>query len=253
MWKNISKPPPLSTGAAHVWRAFLDKSEKVLNHLLSVLSIEERQQANRFVQAEHRRRFIVAHAALREILSCYLNLAPENIVFIHNAHGKPYLPPSVEITTATPNIQFNMSHSNEVALIAVTRDHEIGIDVQYMKSEIDLEGIAQRFFAPEESRQLIGMPESEKKEAFYRGWTRKEAYTKAIGAGLSFSLSRFVVTLEAEVGMAALRQVDHSAQQVAQWSLGSLHPFQDYAVALAVFGKITDVQYFEWQNFAISG
>lgn len=243
-WRCPPQFPQLHYGEVHIWRAFLHGTADFLSGAMSILSEEEKTRAERFVQEQHCRRFIVAHVALREILSRYLKIPPTDICFSKGPHGKPFLVGS----SLDLKLQFNASDSHELALYAITKDYEVGIDVEHTARAIDVESIAQRFFSKEEVQQLIGLPEEKRLAGFYYCWTRKEAYIKMIGDGLAFPLHRFVVSLQPEVGMNALLQVDDDSELVKKWSLGSILSAQGYSAALAVKGKVDCIQYFDWNS-----
>jgi 4'-phosphopantetheinyl transferase len=186
----------------------------------SALSPAERARAARFVFDVHRRRFSAARAALRRILAAHLGTTPAAIVFTELAHGKP----------AVAGLEFNLSHSDELAVIAVTRDAPLGVDVERVRDVPDALAIAEHYFAPGERAALAAAPAAERARAFLRCWTRKEAFIKAIGEGLSHPLQRFEVALDA----ARFIAIDGSEAAAARWSLVALEPAPGYIGALAV-------------------
>lgn len=233
----MKKPINLEKSDVHIWQINLNESQLQLHKAFSVLSEKEKTRAQRFVKEEHRLRFIAAHVGLREILSYYVGVPPQEIDFYQNAHGKPYL-------RQDSTIQFNMSDSHELALYAVTLQQEVGVDIEWMRPNVDIKGIARRFFSPAEREALLALPEDRQLEAFYRCWTRKEAYIKVIGQGLSFPLDGFEVGLEPE-GMQNLLSVKEDIQAARRWALGSLPAPGGYAAALAVEGSVGPIHYFE--------
>jgi 4'-phosphopantetheinyl transferase len=172
-----------------VWRIALDAPAD-LSACMAVLDTEEQVRANRFRFAEHRRRFIVAHAAVRCILARHLASTANSLRFAHNPHGKPLL--------STPDGSapvFSLSHSHEMALCALAPPGgELGIDLEWQRDVSHTE-LAQRFFAPEEATALHALPATEQASGFFTCWTRKEAYIKAKGLGLSLPLASFVVSV----------------------------------------------------------
>lgn len=183
----------------HIWQVALDVPEEGIRQLEGVLSRDEIERANRFYFARDRRRFIVARGELRRVLGRYLSAAPAEIRFEYNAFGKPAL-------AADPqemDLRFNLSHSEELAIIAITQSREVGIDLEFLKAETATTDIAQRFFAPGEIKQLNLASTEQQQALFYRFWTRKEAFIKAIGQGVSFPLD----------------QVDTSEQMGEEWSM----------------------------------
>lgn len=183
--------PPLSIHEVHLWRVELDPPSAVFNDLAVCLSTEERQRADRFVRESDRRQFTASHAALRKILGRYLDIAPEKVTFTTRPGGKPELAPR---SHSSP-VRFNLSHSRELALVAVTLGGEVGVDLEHLRPICELENIVGRYFACREQAQWRALAEQERLPAFFRCWTRKEAYLKARGVGLSGGLDRFEVTL----------------------------------------------------------
>ncbi len=148
--------------------------------LQNVLSPDERMRAARFTFDRDQRRFVVAHGVLRHILAGYVGHAPSKLQFGTNPYGKPHL-------VGSPSLRFNLSHSHDVAMIAIARA-EVGIDVEAVRPIDDLLNIAQQFFLADEVEGLRRLPTEAQPPAFYRIWTRKEAYLKAIGTGLNTRL-----------------------------------------------------------------
>lgn len=228
MWSQAPELLSLSSGEVHVWRARLGAVTPPEN-FLRVMHDDERVRASRFHFERDRRRFILGRGFLRSLLAGYLGTAPEEVSFSYGPYGKPALGGP----HAGSLLRFNASHSHELALYAFTQEHEVGIDVEHVNKDFASEDIARRFFSASEFQTLSGLPEEEKAAAFFRCWTRKEAYIKALGSGLSHPLDQFDVTLAAEQPAALLRdQCD--AQAAARWSLFNLDPGADYAGALAV-------------------
>ena len=246
IWKTVSQVPPLQKNEVHVWRASLkkwpsDKIEKGLN----ILSSEEKMRADRFLQLKHRKRFIISHVVLHDILTKYLpELWAPPLRFRYNKYGKPHLSYNFPL-------QFNLSNSRSMALYVVAMDREVGIDVEYIKKDIHVDRIAKRFFSPEESTVLQKLPVEEKLEGFYRLWTLKEAYIKAIGHGLSFPLNRFTTNVKV-IQMDGLISVDGNCEKAKIWALCPIlvgEDYRDYKAALAVEEPLKIVHYFEWTGF----
>jgi len=231
----------LEKNDVHIWLAHLNWPKDKFSVGFQFLSKEEQARAERFVRQQHRERYIASHAVLHQILSRYVGCSPGEIQFYHNDCGKPYLANSPQGL----NLQFNMSDSKDYALYGVMLDNEIGVDLEYMKPKVELENIAKRFFSSGEYQSLLALPASQRLQAFYRCWTRKEAYIKVIGQGLSFSLSRFTVNLKPE-GMDCLVEVDGSPELARSWSLGSISSPEHYQAALAVKGGVRSIKGFEW-------
>jgi 4'-phosphopantetheinyl transferase len=207
------------------------------------LSAAERERADKFYFDEDRARFMLAHGALRQILSRYLGLGPGEIVFDQGPQGKPNLDPMPD----RKGLTFNLSHSGSFVLIAVGRERELGVDVEKVRPEIDLEGIAGRFFSEAEQEALLSLAPQLRPAAFFRCWTRKEAYIKARGGGLSIPLGQFDVTLDPESEAALLATRDDPAE-ADRWSLYNLEVGEGYQAALAVAGQGVGIRIWDWEG-----
>lgn len=223
MWSHPPSSLSLSSEEVHVWRTRLDQPAELQENYLRTLAEDERVRANRFHFEQHRRHFVVARGFLRVLLARYLDTTPPAVRFAYGPYGKPLL-------AGESSLRFNASHSGEWAVYAFVQDHEVGIDVEQIKKDFETEGIAERFFSAGEVQTLNALAEAEKPAAFFRCWTRKEAYIKAIGSGLSHPLDSFDVTL-APGEPAALSRVEEL------WTLFDLDVAPGYAAALAVAGR----------------
>jgi 4'-phosphopantetheinyl transferase len=236
-WSIAPKEPIITKNYVHVWSISLAQTQEKITELRKILSSDELTRADRFYFDRDRNRFIVGRAMLRKILGCYLETAPEKLVFSYGSHGKP----KVENNP----FFFNLSNSGDLALCGVTYEKEIGIDVEYLLRELkDAEAIAKRFFSAKESAEFLSLLPEERQLAFFRCWTRKEAYIKAIGDGLTYSLSNFDVTLTSEKE-AKLLNVVTNPSEVDRWALKELNPAKDYIGAIIVEGQ--DWQLNCWQ------
>jgi 4'-phosphopantetheinyl transferase len=199
--------------------------------LRETLDADELARVRRFHFQEDRDRYIAAHGVLRGILARYLRTEPGALRFDYGPQRKPHL-------TSAPDqdsIQFNLAHSHELALVAVARERDVGVDLEYIRAEVATEPLAERFFSPQEVAALRGLPEAQQAEAFFWAWTRKEAYLKARGEGLTSSLSHFAVSLAPEEP-AKLLWVQGDEQEAGRWSLRHLEPGPGYAGALVAEG-----------------
>ncbi len=229
----------LLSNEVHVWRMPLEQSVGCVHQLLQSLSADEQTRAARFHFERDRRRFIVARGTLRIILSSYLSLEPSHPQFGYGSHGKPYL--------ATPDycaIRFNLAHSHELALYAFSHEREVGVDIEYIRPMPDLEQVAERFFSVSESAALQALPPDQQLAAFFNCWTRKEAYIKAIGDGLTQPLDQFQVSLAPE-DPPQLLKVERDSNEVARWRMEALKPAPGYVAALAVEGFDWSLKYWE--------
>ncbi len=230
----------LSENQVHVWRVFLHAPGEVRDSMVRVLSEEESIRASRFFFERDRQRWIIARGVLRMLLARYLHLQPEQLLFVTNEHGKPTLAPSHESKLA-----FNLSHSGDIALYALTCWREVGVDVEYMKDGIEFDKLARVSFSPNERAVLRSLPGEAKREAFYRCWTRKEAYIKARGRGLSLPLHLFDVSL-LPGEPAALLASREDLREVKRWTFQNLFPGPDYAGAVAIEGSGWQLSCWQW-------
>ncbi|MGA7869680.1 MAG: 4'-phosphopantetheinyl transferase superfamily protein [Candidatus Binatus sp.] len=233
----------LGGNEVHVWQASLDEPAPQRDRLLHTLSADERTRAERFYFQRDRERFIIAHGILRAILALYLNRAPESLSFCYSSHGKPAL--ACESGGDAP--RFNMSHSHGVALYAITRGREIGIDLEFIRCDLEAEQIAERFFSRSEIATLRALPSSLRRHAFFLCWTRKEAYIKARGEGPSIALGQFDVSL-IPGKPAGLLSTRPDSDEALGWSLQDLTLDLGYAAALAVEGRGWNLSCWQWPH-----
>ena len=215
----------------HVWRASMEQPEATIQNLRQILAADELVKAGRFHFEKDRKSFIVAHGLLRTLLGCYLHMHADRVRFCVNNYGKPSLDPSVH----EQPLSFNMSHSHKLALYAFTFQRQVGIDVEYMRAEVDFEGVARHSFSPVEQGVLHTLPIEARKQVFYNCWTRKEAYIKARGMGLSLPLDLFDVSMRSGEP-AALLTSREDARETGRWRFEELMPGDGYAGALVVEG-----------------
>ena len=234
-WTAPPLSPSLESGTVHVWRISLDQPDDRLDRFRRTLDPDELNRASRFHFEKHRQHFIVARGFLRSVVARYLETQPEALRFSYGAYGKPEL-------ASEHVLRFNLSHSHEVALLAVALDAEVGVDVEHVRADFASEEIARRFFSRAEVEVFNALPKEEQVAAFFRCWTRKEAYIKAIGKGLSQALDAFDVTLAPGAAPALLRAEDDDA---SRWLLTDLNAGDGYAAALAIAGPITTLRCFQ--------
>lgn len=240
LWGNPPLGFDLPDSEIHLWRIFLDKPELDSGEYQVILAEDELARAARFHFNRDKRRFVIARATLRMILARYVGLAAEKIVFDYNKFGKP----SLVDYDGEGSLEFNLSHSQELAVCAVVRNHHIGVDIEKLKELPDADQIARRFFSKGEYARFVDVSEDQKMEAFFNCWTRKEAYIKAVSEGLSFPLDQFDVTLRPEEPPKILA-IDGDPQKAAHWYLGSFVPMPGYRGAFAMQGLELDICYFE--------
>lgn len=214
-----------------IWQVELQQAPATLAQLQALLNAEEQQRAARFHFPADQRRYIVGRGTLRVLLGHYLQIPPAQLAFTYNAYGKPQL---AGVAERLP-LQFNLSHSGEHALYAITQQRIVGIDIEWMRTNIEHLDLARHVFSPYEQAVLAALPVTEQLAAFYRGWTRKEAFIKARGMGLSLPLEQFDVTLQAD-GPVQLLATRDDPQEAARWGLCDLPCPSGYAAALVVAG-----------------
>jgi 4'-phosphopantetheinyl transferase len=227
----------------HVWRADLNVTQQLLEALEDTLEKKEMDRANRFHFEKDRRHFIAARGLLRVILGSYLKLKPNRLNFIYTPHGKPKIANEIEYNY----LKFNLSHSHGLALYAITLGRKIGIDIERVRTNLSFEKLAKRFFSPLEFQMLSSLPPSERIEGFFNCWTRKEAYIKAIGEGLSIPLNQFDVTLNPS-DEAKIVSIKGDSNLASYWSLYPLTPAPGYVGALAVEGKNLRIKHWMWSE-----
>jgi 4'-phosphopantetheinyl transferase len=230
-WIPARTPPPLVAGIVHVWRARLDVFQPALLQLTGWLSPEERARAARFHFEHLRQRYAAGRGLLRWLLGAYLAAPPESLAFSYSARGKPALQPAAR----QASIAFNLSHSDDLALFAFARAERLGVDVERIRPDIACTELAERYFSPSEAAALRRLSQEQQQAAFFETWTRKEAYIKATGEGLSTPLDQFDVSLGPQAA-AVLISINGSRAEAARWSLHALQPAAGYAAALAIEG-----------------
>jgi 4'-phosphopantetheinyl transferase len=219
----------INSTAVHVWRVPLDVSAVQFESLLGFLSADELAKAGRFHFERDQKRFIVARGILRKILGHYLKENPNEILFEYTAHGKPVL--ASESRGDTPS--FNLTHSDTLALYAITRAQKIGIDIERIRNDIDVDQIAQRFFSQNEISSLNQIHKNKRSEIFFQYWTRKEAFLKAIGEGISFPMEQCDVSLTSGSILSPIILSGNKGES-SRWHVQDLIPGEGYAAAIAV-------------------
>jgi 4'-phosphopantetheinyl transferase len=232
----------LAADDVHIWQILLSGQSHSVHALRSLLSPDETQRADRFHFDQHRESFIVARAAMRQLLAGYVNVAPQKLIFFYGEQGKPELAPEC----SDGRIRFNLSHSGDFALLAVAGALSLGVDIERINEEFAGEDIAERFFSRSEVSQLRAIATDAKADAFFSCWTRKEAYIKAVGGGLSIPLDSFDVAFGPGVSAALLRvPVTPDAKL---WSLYDIPAPQGYKAALVIEGKKHRLQQWQWKS-----
>jgi len=234
-------PPavPLGATSVHVWRILLRVGDPAA--LLPFLSPDETERAGRFIFERDANAFIVAHAMLRRILADYLGVVPQSLAFVTGPFGKP----AISDSSDAGGLEFNLSHSGDLALVAVSRDSPWGVDIERLDQRIEHLELAEQFFSPAERVVLRSLPaEGARTQGFFNAWTRKEAYLKATGHGITRGLHHFDVTLAPSEPAALLAdRLDPLAVQ--RWRMAALSPGAGYAAAVVVASDVDEIAIYD--------
>ncbi len=243
LWREQLGAPVLLEGDVHIWRASLNQPASDVQSLHQTLAPDEQSRAERCHFERDRQRFIVARGLLRAILSRYVHEHPSHLRFCSSPYGKPALvtQPDREM------LKFNLSHSSDLVLYAVTRGRSVGIDVERIRPLPDITGMAKRFFSLQEFAMFRALPKHLQLEVFFTCWTRKEAYIKARGEGLSLPLDQFDVSFIPGEPAVLLKTLE-DPQEARRWSLHALPSAPGYEAALAIEGQGCHLWY--WQALA---
>jgi 4'-phosphopantetheinyl transferase len=243
-WEAPPRNLTLNDTEVHIWRASLVQSSETLASYSKMLASDERQRAGRFIFDRDRQRFIVARGILRLLLGRYLEREPELVHFSYSEYGKPDIS-----EPARSDLRFNVSHSHELVLYAFTRRRDIGVDVEFVDPGRAVQEIAERFFSAREVAMLRALSPTEQTGAFFACWTRKEAYIKGRGQGLSFPLTQFDVSLIPGAPAELLECREPAKARAENWSLKEIGAGVDYAAAVAVQGdKDWTVRCWQWEG-----
>jgi 4'-phosphopantetheinyl transferase len=236
-WR-VPGAPVLLSGAVHLWFAPLAEPPERVRELLDHLPPDEVARAAQFRFERDRNEFIVAHAALRTVLGSYLNQQPDRIALDRNPYGKPVLARAI-------GLEFNLSHTRGIALIALALNRRIGVDVEFVRDDLALDDLADTFFSPAERRALAALSGADRIHAFYRCWCRKEAYLKARGLGLNLPLDSFdVLSDEASSG---LKPAD-TESPIDGWSFLESDVGPAHVCSLATEGFCETSEHFHWSS-----
>ncbi len=230
-WKTTRSVPKLLPGVVDMFAFSLAASEQRICSLERSLVHSEIERADRFVNPQHRTCFVVSRSVLRTILGTHLHSFPSSLELATGSNGKPMLSRSTEAS-----LRFNLAHSKGLAIVAITVDREVGVDVEYLDANRATDEIADRFLAPAEKTALKRLYGQERVDAFFRCWTRKEAYLKARGDGLAVALDGFDVTIGPE-------QVPVlNASDSFRWEMRSLIPAQGFFGAIVFETPVSDLR-----------
>jgi 4'-phosphopantetheinyl transferase len=225
--------PPIPT--VYLYEVDLASAPTELGELLKLLDDRELAQAQRFATPELKRKYVVSHGSVRLALGRYLDVLPSDVRFVEAPHGKPQLDPC-----HASEVQFNLSHSGEKCLIAISAGSPVGVDVERLRPLEDWREIAQRFFSEREYQRLLALPVGLVNVAFFATWSRKEAYIKALGLGLALDLSAFEVEVDPRTE-ARLVWTRDAAEGPTRWAMRDISVGPHYRAALAVRGQHCNV------------
>jgi 4'-phosphopantetheinyl transferase len=231
LWPPGPEDVILFPSEAHVWCAWLDLPSSWRYRLRQLLSPDELERAERFHFERDRGQFIARRGILRSLLASYLDVEATNIRFVYSDYGKPALGSLFDDRA----LRFNISHANGLAIFAFTLGMDVGVDVEYVQRDIEYEQLAERYFSPYERSVIQSLPSESRREAFFLCWTRKEAYIKAHGEGLSLPLDQFDVSVTPGEP-ACLLATRGGLEDAKAWTLQHLSPATGYLGALAVRG-----------------
>jgi len=240
-WSPGPAAPRVAPGEVHVWRASLAAAPGELARLHALLSEDEQVRAARFRFEVHRDRFIAGRGTQRLLLARYLGVDPAAIRYRHAAHGKPAL----DGPGAESDLRFNVSNAEDGLLVALTQGREVGVDLEPVHRVVDRDAVARRFFSAPENLVYDTIAEEQRDAAFFTCWTRKEAYVKAIGDGLSMPLDCFDVTLRPGEP-ARLLATRGDPAQAERWTLRELDPGPGWLGAIVVEGADFALRRFDW-------
>ncbi len=235
-WPRAFPGELILSNDVHVWRAFLDLTVLQKKSLVRNLSTDEVARASRFHFERDRERFIVARGILRHILGCYLGENPAELRFEYTPYGKPFF----AVDAGYDTLSFNLSHSGEFALYAITRNRKVGIDIELVRDDIDIEQISRRFFSQRELNSLEKIHKDKQTVRFFQYWTRKEAFLKAMGKGVSFPLEHCDVSLMTGKVLSPIRLPDDKPE-TSCWYGMDLFPGSGYAAAIMAEGNDWDL------------
>lgn len=226
-WQPSQSFSVLKPNEVHIWRASLTLPKEKISEFLELLNSQEKERAAKFVVSNAANSFIAARGILRTILGGYLKVKPQDIVFQQNQYGKLYLDSSP--------LQFNLSHSHDLAIFIFTLNNPVGVDVEFIRDDYEFTDIAKRFFSKSEVNELFSLPKDKQLYGFFNCWTRKEAFIKALGVGLFKELDKFSVGVSYEkTGRISLSLDGDNNSKDPVWALEGLDPALQYTGAFAI-------------------
>lgn len=238
-WSRVRTAENLPPEELHVWRVAVSQDSSRYREWSSFLSVDERARADRYRLEEDRHRAWVSRGALRELLARYLARDPAGLPLQTGPHGKPHL----QFGSADSPVEFNVAHSGDWVLLALGQTYAVGVDIERWR-DIDAGRIVRDCFSPAERQEWEAVPAPLQREAFFDGWTRKEAYVKALGAGLTKRFDSFQVRLAPGAAIELVRD-DEEQEASAHWRIVRVPMEESYSAALACRRPIATIKYFE--------
>jgi 4'-phosphopantetheinyl transferase len=234
-WANAVPDGMISSNEIHIWRFYQEETNSQIETLQAILSRDELARSEKFHFEKDRKKFILTRGMLRKLLGSYLGKDPQQVRFNYSSFGKPFL----AFDSENDNISFNLSHSGEIALYAITRNQKIGIDVEQIGDHTDVMAIAKKFFSPGEIGEMEKANEKNRTQLFFRYWTRKEAFVKALGKGVSLPMERLDVSLLNKISPIVKLTVENN--ETACLYVQDLFPGDGYAAAIATEANDPDI------------
>lgn len=239
-WADVQSPPSFPTARVDVWRVLLSESAPAVSEA-NALSSDEIARASRYHFEKDRVHFTRCRSALRDILARYLAISAAEIHFEYLPRGKPQL-----VAEQNPRaLCFNVSHSGNIALIAVGSEHRLGVDIEKIRADVDTTALAERFFSPRERAGLQGLPDPLRVPGFFACWTRKESFLKGTGDGLAFSLADFSVTTHPDL-VPTLEEIKGKPIGATKWCLADLSVGNGYRATVAVDRPHFRLETYHW-------
>jgi len=235
-WIPTKLCPALGVNELHLWRICLSDLETRVSELRLLLSEEEQARGDRYIRSADGVKFMVGRAVLRLILAQYLSLKPVEVAISTGEFGKPYISKSIN----TNNLEFNLSHSGAVFLVAVSYGRGIGVDVEKLRDDVAVEDLSTRYFSTEEVAELQALPTGLRRLGFFLCWTRKEAYVKAKALGLHIPLDRFSVSLTPG------QPAEIRGTEAGVWTVLSFEPEPGHVAAVVAEGEVISVRYCDY-------
>jgi 4'-phosphopantetheinyl transferase len=242
-WSIPSRIPVLGQSEIHLWRINLIQTDEDERRLKKSLSDEECNRSAAFYFIHDQRRFIIRRAVLRHLLAAYLDMPAKDVQLLSTLNGKPF----INGQNGPDGIRFSCSHSADWALVAIGRGNELGVDMEQHRPLVDSRELVNACFSSHEIAEWSALPETLKPHCFFDGWTRKEAFIKALGMGLLLPLKSFSVSLAANQP-AGLLNVENDSEAIGRWSMQSLDVRLGYSGAIVFEGNNIRLQGFDWNS-----